>query len=51
MDRAGLDDLLRELADELRRRRVTARLYLVGGAAMALAYDTRRVTRFSLGFR
>lgn len=45
MDRAELDALLHELAEELRQRKVNARIYLVGGAAMALAYDAERTTR------
>jgi hypothetical protein len=37
--------VLRDLADELDRRGVRAEVFLVGGAAMTLAYDTRRTTR------
>lgn len=44
-DRSGIESLLRELADELNRRGAQADLFLVGGGAMALAYDSRRATR------
>ncbi len=37
--------LLTSMADELERRGLRAELFVVGGAAMALAYDTRRTTR------
>lgn len=36
---------LRALGVELARRDVRAQIFIVGGAAMALAYSTRRVTR------
>lgn len=39
-----LTDLLTEVADILRRRRVVAQVYVVGGAAMALGYDSERHT-------
>ena len=38
-------DAFHHLAERLRRRGVSADIYVVGGAAMALAYDARRVTR------
>jgi hypothetical protein len=44
----GRDDvrrLLEEVADELASRRVRGKLFLVGGAAMAVAYGRDRVTR------
>ncbi len=44
-DRAQIDRLLGELAAELDGRGVTADVFLVGGAAMAVAYDNRRATR------
>ncbi|MGH3320777.1 MAG: DUF6036 family nucleotidyltransferase [Streptosporangiaceae bacterium] len=44
-DRAGIESLLNELADELQRRGAQADAFLVGGAALALAYDARRATR------
>lgn len=44
-DREGITTLLSELADELARREAQADLFLVGGGAMALAYDARRATR------
>ncbi len=37
--------LLRELGARLERRGVRATVYVVGGAAMAIAFDTRRLTR------
>ncbi len=37
--------LLGDLSDELAQRGVTADVFLVGGAAMALAYNSRRATR------
>lgn len=37
--------VLYELAEELDRQGVRAEVFLVGGAAMTLAYDTRRATR------
>jgi hypothetical protein len=36
---------LQALGDELSRQDVRAQIFIVGGAAMALAYSTRRVTR------
>ena len=44
MDRRELLAALGEVADLLTVRRVTARIYIVGGAAMALAYDNERFT-------
>ena len=37
--------LLRELGDDLDSRGVRGEMFIVGGAAMALAYNTRRATR------
>lgn len=45
LDRAALEDVFRKLGDRLARRGVVADIYIVGGAAMALAYDARRSTR------
>lgn len=45
LDREGITSLLRELAAELQQRGAQADLFLVGGGAMALAYDARRTTR------
>jgi len=45
LDRAGIEDAFRRLGDRLARRGVVADLYVFGGAAMALAYDSRRATR------
>lgn len=36
---------LSELAERLRARGATGRIYIVGGAAMALAYDSDKLTR------
>lgn len=36
---------LQALGDELARREVSGQIFIVGGAAMALAYSTRRVTK------
>lgn len=45
LGRAELLAALRALDDELTRLEVHAEVYVVGGAAMALAYDARRATR------
>lgn len=45
LDRAAIEDAFRRLGDRLARRGVVADLYVIGGAAMALAYDARRATR------
>jgi hypothetical protein len=45
MGRAELERAFRALGDRLMRRGVVADLFVVGGAAMALAYDANRVTR------
>ena len=44
-DRNKIIELLTELGRRLSARGVTGRLYVVGGAAMALEFDTRRTTR------
>ena len=44
MGRRELVAALEELADLLATRRTTARIYIVGGAAMAMAYDNDRFT-------
>ena len=41
MDRDEIEGALRELAEELDERGVIARVFLVGGAAMVLAYESR----------
>lgn len=43
LDRSGIQRALEALDDELGRR-AFAELFVVGGAAMALAYDARRST-------
>jgi hypothetical protein len=43
--RAGILAALQALGDELTREGVRGQLFIVGGAAIALAYSTRRVTK------
>ena len=45
LDRATIVELLDRVADEATRRGVTISMFLVGGGAMALAYDAHRSTR------
>ncbi len=45
MDRQEIIEALTALAGELERRGVSAEMYVVGGAAIALAFDERRATR------
>jgi hypothetical protein len=45
MDRGEIVDVLTALASELESRGVSAEMYVVGGAAIALAFDERRATR------
>jgi len=45
LDRATIERVFRRLGERLARRGVVADLYVFGGAAMALAYDSRRSTR------
>jgi Nucleotidyltransferase of unknown function (DUF6036) len=45
MDRGEIIDALTALAVELTQRGVSAEMYVVGGAAIALAFDERRSTR------
>lgn len=45
MEREEIVSALTELAAELQRRGTTAEMYVVGGAAIALAFDERRATR------
>lgn len=45
LSRADIDVLLGDLDDELVRRGARADLFLVGGAAIAVAYDSQRSTR------
>ncbi|MDQ1537910.1 MAG: hypothetical protein QOE58_2303 [Actinomycetota bacterium] len=44
-DRGEIIELLTELGRRLSAKGVAGRLYIVGGAAMALEFDTRRTTR------
>ena len=45
LDRAAIEDAFGRLGERLARRGVVADVYVIGGAAMALAYDARRATR------
>jgi Nucleotidyltransferase of unknown function (DUF6036) len=45
VNRREIIEALTALADELTRRGVSAEMYVVGGAAIALAFDERRSTR------
>ncbi|MFL6074571.1 MAG: DUF6036 family nucleotidyltransferase [Mycobacteriales bacterium] len=45
LGRKEIEDAFRRLGDRLHRRGVVADIYVFGGAAMALAYDSRRATR------
>lgn len=45
LDRSMMERALQRLGERLHARGVVADIYVVGGAAMALAYDARRATR------
>ncbi|MGV1033697.1 MAG: DUF6036 family nucleotidyltransferase [Microbacteriaceae bacterium] len=45
LNRERVIELLTELDQRLEAKGITAELYIVGGAAMALAYDRERLTR------
>lgn len=45
LNAAAIEQLFAELSDELERRGQRAQLFVVGGAAMALAYDATRSTK------
>ena len=45
MQRADIIALLRQLAERLSQRGLEGEMYVVGGAAIALAFDERRSTR------
>jgi predicted nucleotidyltransferase len=45
LDRAQIERAFTALGDRLVQRGVVADVFIVGGAAMALAYDATRVTR------
>lgn len=45
LDRGRLIELFEDLADHLRQRGVRGHVYIVGGAAMMLAFDRSRTTR------
>jgi hypothetical protein len=45
MDRVEIIETLTALAAELDRRGISGEMYVVGGAAIALAFDERRATR------
>ena len=44
LNKEGLLELLDELSERLRRKKTRASIYIVGGAAMALAFDRSRTT-------
>lgn len=45
MDRTEIVEALTALAEELNQRGISGEMYIVGGAAIALAFDERRATR------
>ncbi len=45
LDRSAIEDAFRRLGDRLARRGVVADVYIFGGAAMSMVYDSRRATR------
>jgi hypothetical protein len=45
LDRARIQELFRRLGERLQKRGVVGDIYVIGGAAIALAYDARRATR------
>ena len=45
LERKDIEAALGKLGERLARRGVVADIYVIGGAAMALAYDARRATR------
>lgn len=45
LDRGSIEFAFRHLGERLARRGIVADIYVFGGAAMALAYDSRRATR------
>ncbi|WP_419842683.1 nucleotidyl transferase [Candidatus Poriferisodalis sp.] len=45
LNATGLREAFSDLAERLHKQSVHARLYIAGGAAMALAYDENRLTR------
>jgi predicted nucleotidyltransferase len=45
LGKAEIEHALTRLGERLERRGVTGDVYVIGGAAMALAYNTERVTR------
>jgi hypothetical protein len=48
LDRAQIEQAFTALGDRLVRRGVVADVFIIGGAAMALAYDATRVTRVAV---
>jgi predicted nucleotidyltransferase len=45
LDRAAIEHAFRRLGERPARRGLTADIYVIGGAALAMAYDARRATR------
>ena len=48
LGREGIEEAFRRLGDRLAKRGVVADIYVFGGAAMALAYDSRRARGTSM---
>ncbi len=45
LDAAAINELLTELSGDLHAQGIRGEMFIVGGAAMALAYNTRRATK------
>ena len=45
LDRATIEQLFEELANELRFARARVQLYVIGGAAMSMSFDRDRTTQ------
>ena len=45
LDRVAIEQAFRRLGERLARRGLIANVYVIGGAALAMAYDARRATR------
>ncbi len=45
LDRATIERLFEELADELKFARARVQLYVIGGAAMSMSFDRDRTTQ------
>ena len=49
LNKDELVELLDELSERLKRKKARASVYIVGGAAMALAFDRSRTTTSTRG--